>query len=425
MIAPANVPRVNIFRCLAGGATPRKRTFSVVQRLRDGNWPDGVKRHGILPLALRNEHTRAEREADPHWSRVSLEMRTLGPESPAAVQVKAELKKGLLHPADILQAAITRKEAPLDVVCACLQAYYELVKNLPRSQMLERINAKPITGVALKHLWSDDGEWAKFVTVAKQAQAWLCYFAVAEDLGDYIYDWLKCDIPFAEGLHMSDYERIIWRGLLFRNLIKAHLAHARGAPADAALSLFYGFIDIRRQAWLPFGLTKRGSTPEEAGLPQWLTMSEWPASYELSQSLGKGTHPRTDAALYDRFLNHLEWRHQKGTSLMQEISIARLHLYHPVHPSAQSALIFLRRLFEDKTLKQVRALLPNDPGGLNVLRYTIAIAAQVAANNGAHDDAAWLARKKSELFPISEFHRVKAERSAKRTVRDAGATPSA
>ncbi|KAK4541549.1 hypothetical protein LTR36_007846 [Oleoguttula mirabilis] len=285
------------------------------------------------PRPPRREHSHDDLSEDsPRWSRLTRERRDPGPESPAAKAVRAQLQAGSEHPVEVLQAAIAEKRAPLDAARLCLQAYYEQINQLPQAQRIQVVNAKPVAGIFLQHIWDDDSAWTHSTLSDFEAQHWLCYFAVAEKLDRYILNWLKVIFPLEATQHLREEERYIWRGFLFRHLIRAYLAHASPMGADAGLIPFLNFLKLRQAICNPhrgeLGLVQPNSS-EGSGRAEWMTMSEWPAFVELSNALGSGKYPKTDPKLYDRFLSYAEGYGTKGGFLQRQLSIVRLRLFTP------------------------------------------------------------------------------------------------
>jgi len=247
--------------------------------------------------------------------------------------------------------------------------------------------------------------WFRFALNEKDAQHWLCFLAIAEELDDFVWNWLKITVPPSSTQNLTTEEPYLWRGFLFRSMFRAQLAHAQGKPADTALTVFFRFIDKRTRTWQSTGLPRSEIIPsqvlEHRGIPAWLSTSASPAALELRSALGRRAHPGTNPQLYDRFLTYAEAWPSRATLAQNQLAIARLYLSHPLKPSAEHAIEFLRRHFEQRDAKQARKFLPTHEAGISMFEQTFRQAARVAKQIGLGEDAVLLEGKHQELFSLA------------------------
>ena len=125
----------------------------------------------------------------------------------------------------------------------------------------------------------------------------------------------------------------------------------------------------------------------------------------LSGTLGQGRSLKTSPRLYDRFPGFSERYTFKGTADLQEMTIVRLPLDHPTRPDAKRAILFLRRLSENKTVEQAQAFMPPHATAKEMFRGTFDMAINVAKVQNLHEDVLWLEEKRWQIFPLN-FRRV-------------------
>lgn len=180
----------------------------------------------------------------------------------------------------------------------------------------------------------------------------LAYFAAADGYEDLMLQWLSVDEPAELLTHLRGIKGYshtqVWRGKLFRSIIRARFELAVDRSADAALSAFFKFVDAKSAA------LAQETNPES----NWSRISVFPAMLEIKGRLASGAFRSADPPLYDRFLGFMRGFRIKNSADTVDFSMARLMLFHPAHPTPRLAITYLRRYFGGKPAEEARASLP-------------------------------------------------------------------
>ncbi|KAK4618030.1 hypothetical protein CLAFUW4_12469 [Fulvia fulva] len=207
----------------------------------------------------------------------------------------------------------------------------------------------------------------------------LCYFAIAEDLEDFILKWMTVEID-ASSAASNERQPHQWRGALLRELMIAQAFHAGGRSLDIALNTLFRASDLREQS----------SSSSSAR-----HLSLFPAVVQLSNLLKTGNWFRTDPRLFERLqsmnISEMEKRkEQKG--LDAAWSIASLALYHPKQPDAKLAVKYLQER------ERQRGSAPSAKLARNAYKTFLLRTRAVAATNNEHENAAWVIQEYERLF---------------------------
>ncbi|KAK4553294.1 hypothetical protein LTR86_009594 [Recurvomyces mirabilis] len=330
------------------------------------------------------------------------------PLSAAAISVKECLQDPKKIPFDTLKGALATESVDLATVEVCLQSHFQRLQRLPKSQTPDFIKKYPIGGIIIEHLLRDNVAWLGFVASRRDSVFWLSYCAVLEGLEDILLDWLKVDVDATDAENSFGPKFFIWRGLLFRDMIRAQLLRNDQVSADHALNTLFNLLSSRGKAvrlldpveQRPLPLDKNGTIIG----PQWLAVSHWPATIEISHQLIYGSWRGTSPALYDKFVNLVQKYTWKASQDAKDLTVARLHLQHPTEPNAKPTISLFRRLFGTKSTEEIEHFLPDTGKAREPFRIAFIIAAYQAKAQGLQDDALWLAEKHREIFP-ADFKR--------------------
>lgn len=321
--------------------------------------------------------------------------------STEAVRTRERLGAGSAHPAAVLDEFVAEGKASLDVVRECLNKYFSDLQPHTRQTRLAMIHEHPIAKVALQQVWEDNAGWVDLVLNDFQTQFRLCYVVAAEGLDDFIVNWLKIGLPEDVIGTVDAKGQGVWRGRLLRNLVQAHLMLSYDRSADRALQLLFATRNEWELAATAFNQQRRANNGSATSIPPFLSLSFFPACQEISGKLPTGAYPRTSSQLFDRFI--ATHRQLRGRTLRRnrydDLTDARLHLFHPSKPDANPVVTYMRRMFGDKSTEEARALLPAEPISSRVVYYhSFKKAVIVARANGNLEDATWLECKVEELF---------------------------
>jgi len=330
---------------------------------------------------------------DPRQGRQGLDFGQL---SPAATNAKQRLVKE--HPADIFHDLARDKDTPLDVMRLCLRDYFERLKKVPRTQRRDLILGKPIGGMALQYAWDSD-RWVDLVLEDYETQMLLCYFLIGEQLDDLVVQWTLVDLPPGKAATLEKRELHLWRGILLRNLIRAHLMLDSEAKADLAIEAFFKLYEDQLQAWARVTRLKR--TLPESELPSVVSVSRWPAQVELASALAGGSYSNTSTVLWERFTAYYFAGRPKVQTGMMERDYKRvgLALVHPTRPDARPAIEYLRKIFNQDSHHDFMSKLPpaGTPAYVSYQRM-FNRARQSAQSAGLFEDAAWLEETALKIF---------------------------
>ncbi|KAK3669976.1 hypothetical protein LTR78_010148 [Recurvomyces mirabilis] len=337
------------------------------------------------------------------------------PLSAAAISVKDCLQDSKKMPFDTLKAALTTESVDLATIEVCLDHHFQRLQRVPKSQTSDFVQKCPIAGVIVEYLLRDNDAWLGFVMSKRESVFWLSYCAVLEGLQDILLDWVKVDVDATNARRSFGPKFFIWRGLFLRNIIRAQLLRNDQVSADDALNTLFNLLDSRTKAVRLLETSGQHTLPlDEPGTMiglQWLTVSHWPATIEISNQLVLGSWRGTSPELYDRFIDLVQKYTWKSSQDVRDLIVAQLHLQHPTKPSAKPTISLFRRLFGTKSTEEIEHFLPGIGKAREPFRITFLKATRQARAQGLYHDALWLAEKHREIFP-AYFER-KAFRRAK------------
>jgi len=141
-------------------------------------------------------------------------------------------------------------------------------------------------------------------------------------------------------------------------------------------------------------------------MPQWFFVNTWSTMIKLIKRLGRNDFAKTDARLYDRFIKCAERYESRSTTAQRELGIANLYWAHPVQPSAEQAIRFLRKTSEQKSNEEVQRFWPQNQDAKRVFLHASRNALDVARKTDLRQDARWLEAKIAELFPTAMLQSV-------------------
>ena len=113
---------------------------------------------------------------------------------------------------------------------------------------------------------------------------------VVEKLEESVVKRLEVDLPPAMTSGLGQDKLHLWRGILLRSLVRAHLMLDSKTSADPAIELYF-----KREVGLDYNQSEQSSSPSDK--PKILRVSRWPALVHLSDVLAAGHYFRTNARL--------------------------------------------------------------------------------------------------------------------------------
>jgi len=120
---------------------------------------------------------------------------------------------------------------------------------------------------------------------------------------------------------------------------------------------------------------------------------------KLIKRLGRNDFSKTDARSYDGFIKCAERYESRSATAQRELGIANLYLFHPVQPSVEQAIRFLRKTFDQESNEEVREFWPENQDAKRVSLHAFRNALDVARKTDLRQDARWLETKVAEVFP--------------------------
>ena len=133
-----------------------------------------------------------------------------------------------------------------------------------------------------------------------ETQFILSYFAIADRLDDLILQWLEVSFPGEAVQNLDEQRAHMWRGVLIRQLVRAHLMHNTTRGVDTAVDMFSKFCARQDHVYGTVGLGN--SAYATTKISPVLHVLRWPAIVELSTNLGSASLFQTSAAKWDRFV---------------------------------------------------------------------------------------------------------------------------
>ncbi|KAK4952140.1 hypothetical protein LTR10_010060 [Elasticomyces elasticus] len=222
----------------------------------------------------------------------------------------------------MLRDRVEADTADIETAKVCMTAYFNHLWTMPRRRRRPLIVEGNVGRLTLEWLWSKDHRWSQAVLTDMKFIDNLSYFAVAADLSPSLLKWAAQPFPGTEQLEDNEYR---WRGAVVRTVIRAHLILDCAATANDALKEFLDLADRLPEARK---IDKRSPLA---------SISLWPSQCELSKCLSTGFYPRTDAKLYDRFIDHC-----KQDRRTDNLSLATLSIHHPSKPDLAPTLGYIR-----------------------------------------------------------------------------------
>ena len=268
--------------------------------------------------------------------------------------LQSKLRSGQEDAITRLKAHIAGNEAGVEVVRVCLECYYDRIWKLPRKARPAVLRQDRLGGITLKWLWQNHMQWISAVHENEDFVGLLTYLLVAEDLGDYVFQWILSETT-SEGLPSPSPDRIRsatpdrWRGSLLRKLVTAHIVLDTSACADPALKTLFRLLDLK-DARRAEGSWWNSTEPI-------IRISIRPAAVKLNKAFKTGEYTRTDPQLYARFIQ-LYSDHPLIDFGTAEREKARLYLNFPGKPSPDFALRYLRKQVSEHSFDELRSLLP-------------------------------------------------------------------
>lgn len=218
----------------------------------------------------------------------------------------------------------------------------------------------------------------------------LCILLVGEDLDDYIYAWMRQDLP---GLPAdSDPAAHAWRGALLRCLVSAHLYLQSDRSADSALLAFFKGVEF------VVGARQRKHTESRTDIAA-RSISLWPGEVLLDKHSGSGYFPRTDTRLYDQFFAFTASNKVKLGG--KALTLARAQLHHPSKPDPQPTLAFLRAFSSD-----TEKIMPTKTGERSSFGVFYLDTSHALISRGQVVDGQWVLSSMRELYSASEIARI-------------------
>ncbi|KAI4817291.1 hypothetical protein E4T44_10544, partial [Aureobasidium sp. EXF-8845] len=200
----------------------------------------------------------------------------------------------------------------------------------------------------------------------------LAYFLVHEARESAL--WELIDTPVATSPTLTAKEASLRKGLLLASIIKTHMS-APNHSLESALSAFFRAIDT---------LHTTHASVSHAGI-------------YLTQALVKLNHPSADqVALYDQFIDAIpRWtKKHPGRAVYR---VANLVLHHPITPSADPALDFIR--LQLRPLASHPFLNPTTASQKSTVFAFFFDAVKLLQKQERFDDALWVMEFMQQRFP--------------------------
>lgn len=246
--------------------------------------------------------------------------------------IETRLQDSLCNPTDVLRQAIKDGVASAHVVLLCLAAKHEKVSSsIPDGS---KDDGDGIAAMVVDHIWTDEKLWGPIVMHARQAQVFLCYFAILEKLDGLVLEWTTATLP-GEPATASDTAKHVWRGGLLRSLLLAKLSCDPSKDAGSAIQCFFAAAAAKRAAVT----AHKNGAPLNVGAR---CLSLLPSYIELQKTLTGGGFSVADRNLFDKFAE-FQGRFGVLARWEKEFDGARLLLYRPDRPTEMNAIDLLRR----------------------------------------------------------------------------------
>lgn len=252
-------------------------------------------------------------ESSPHQRRARQQF---GRPSSEAESLERDILRGTIDPEVALQEKISNGRADADVVAACLAGAMHLAKTT-RPDIL----GGNIASLVLQHIWRDSQSWSQFLYAHPAAVAYLCHFAVAENLDSILVDWLfvkdKALVPTRA--HTDANRDSYWRSSVLAKLVDAYFVRDRNL--NSAIMLLFRVLKRHRSL----------SSHESVRLP-YQAASKRICRHLFRSNAAAGTEP----ALFDRFKRFyrlLAAKYEKWNNrITHELNMVHLDCVHPTQP---------------------------------------------------------------------------------------------
>ena len=191
-----------------------------------------------------------------------------------------------------------------------------------------------IASLVLQHIWRDSQLWSQFLYAHPAAVAYLCHFAVAENLDLILVDWLfvkdKALVPTRA--HTDANRDSYWRSSVLAKLVDAYFVRDRNL--NSAIMLLFRVLKRHRSL----------SSHESVRLPYQAASKRICRHLLKSNAAAAGTEP----ALFDRFKGFyrlLAAKFEKWNNrITHELNMVHLDCVHPTQPQYLPAVHYLSDL---------------------------------------------------------------------------------
>ena len=287
-----------------------------------------------------------------------------------------------LDPLTVFREHMAAGTASQEISRVCLMTFYESLRHLNYKQRTESIKEHSVGALTLQWLWQSDKRWVALLSSDLKFLNVLCYLLEVEGYGDFVMDWIRAEVEQAAREHFKENEKVghAWRGWLFRGLIAAKL-HLGLSDGDASPAL-QAFFQVVRE--------KENASPD---VP-FADMSLWPAQTELVRQLtlpsdqSTSRYPKTDGALYLRFINGLSsYSHSR---IQSDYKAATLWLCHPQEPEPDYMYTHIQREFAADGLKGMSEKASSDESWRSNVSSSLIMTIGLLQERGRPTDAEWV-----------------------------------
>ncbi|KXS95596.1 hypothetical protein AC578_10108 [Pseudocercospora eumusae] len=220
--------------------------------------------------------------------------------------------------------------ATIDQARTCLEHLKAQLMPLPMGVRREAAAKTDAGRKILLWLWTEYGSDPGAFLHTGQARIGpdLCWFLLAQGLEEYLWEWIKGEIPAAADLTSvsdfdSEYQRLCWVSPLLACLVEAHYDWAEDASLDAAMKAF----GRARELFKIYG--ERGN--EFVKIPSWILFRLVRADITC------------DASLYDNLIDyHHQMKKSDSRPFLWKFQLGMLALYHPSNPDPRPFLTWSR-----------------------------------------------------------------------------------
>lgn len=300
-------------------------------------------------------------------------------------EIQRQLEQHHEHATETLQHYIDKGTASIQIAHLCLETFFNSLQKMPLLERKEQIRARRAGARTLHWLWDRKLHLRTVFLGNYPFRELLFYFLVAEDLDDYITGWLKAEAAETLPKNLRG-----WRGMLIMDFIRAKFVV--DGDGNSALDCYFSMWNRINAFPMQRGLGEgRGEKSQDSP-------SMWPATVYLCRVLPSRRSLDISAQRYDNLLAILRGYRSKGS---EQYHVAKLELWHPSGPRAETALALLRSHYDDDKetfLNTTDTKAPSERQSEN-LYYFLARTAVVLKQNGRLEDAKWIATIVEKKFP--------------------------